>query len=333
MEEKRSGQKRSFAGTIHYIQAEGLKRNEFITHGAIAEKLGISNDLFRHFYISDQLSRETMVPIAIFQQLDEAYKDLLQGRQITQIWMTDTIYPPDPSISKGARVGIVGDFDPASYTHKATTNALVHAGAALRLTMSTDWIPTDQIIRRFRSIIQRYDAFWIAPGSPYKDFNGVLKLINHARRNHVPVLGTCGGFQHMVIEFARNVLRISDAQHAEYDPYASKLVINPLSCPMAGKALEISITDKSSQAYRLLGEHIIENYYCNFGLNPAYQDQLHHNGFRIAGSDSMNEARILELEGHPFFIATLFVPQVKSTPDEPHPLALGLLRAMVNKPA
>ena len=138
----------------------------------------------------------------------------------------------------------------------------------------------------------------------------------------------------MVIEFARNVLGITDAEHAEYDPYASKLVINPLSCSLAGQKLEIEIKDKLSKTYQLLNSNkIIEKYYCNFGLNPTYQNELHNNGFKVVGIDNLKEARILELENHPFFIATLFVPQDNSTKEKPHELVTAFLQVLVDSKA
>ena len=133
----------------------------------------------------------------------------------------------------------------------------------------------------------------------------------------------------MVIEFARNVLRITDAEHAEYDPYASKLVVSPLSCSLAGATLEVELTDPSSRTLEIFGEgKILEKYYCNFGLDPGYQNQLHDKGFKMVGTDKFKEARILELENHPFFIATLFVPQDNSTMESPHKLVTGFLQTV-----
>ena len=133
----------------------------------------------------------------------------------------------------------------------------------------------------------------------------------------------------MVIEFARNVLGITDAEHAEYDPYSSKLVVNPLSCTLAGQTLDIELTDKSSKTFNIFGvDKIKEKYYCNFGLNPEYQNQLDEKGFRIVGTDNIKEARILELENHLFFIATLFVPQDNSTKENPHKLVTEFLKTI-----
>ncbi|MGZ3752712.1 MAG: CTP synthase C-terminal region-related (seleno)protein [Mucilaginibacter sp.] len=219
------------------------------------------------------------------------------------------------------KLAIVGDFNPSFRPHVATNEAIEHVRRHLKTNVQADWIPTDSIADNLKSITSDYKGFWIAPGSPYKSMDGALEIIKYARLNNIPTLGTCGGFQHMAIEFARNVLNVQDAEHAEYDPYASKLVVTPLSCSLAGQKLEINIVDKQSLTYKIFNADTIEEkYYCNFGLNPEYESGLHQSGFKIVGTDFSNEARILELEGHQFFIATLFVPQDNSTFDHPHKL-------------
>lgn len=227
------------------------------------------------------------------------------------------------------KLAIIGDFNASFRPHVATNEAIEHSKQKLRLQVEADWVSTDYIIDHFDSIINTYKGFWIAPGSPYKSMTGALDIIEYARLKNIPTFGTCGGFQHMVIEFARNVLNIKDAEHAEYDPYASKLVVNPLSCAMAGQTLEIELNDKTSKVFEILGtETISEKYYCNFGLNPEYQNELDEKGFKIVGIDNLKEARILELSNHPFFIATLFVPQDNSTEEKPHKLINAFLNTV-----
>lgn len=229
------------------------------------------------------------------------------------------------------KIAIIGDFNPDVRSHRATNEAIAHSNKLLKCALSYEWIPTESIEKNFDAIIQDYTTFWIAPGSPYKSMKNALRIIQFARLNNVPTLGTCGGFQHMVIEFARNVLNIKDAAHAEYDPYASKLVVNPLTCSLKGQTLEISIIDQSSKIFRIFGsDKIDEKYYCNFGLNPAYQDEIDKQGFKVVGIDSHKEARILELKNHKFFIATLFVPQDNSTQERPHELVTAFLNAQLN---
>lgn len=225
-------------------------------------------------------------------------------------------------------IAIIGEFNPQFRPHVATNEALQHSQKKLPFTFHSQWISTENLEQAFHRILAKFDGYWIAPGSPYKSMKGALALIRYTRENRIPTLGTCGGFQHMVIEFARNVLAVEDAQHAEYDPYASKLVVNPLSCDLKGEPLAIEIVEHSSLTYQIYGiGQIREKYYCNFGLNPEYEDLFSEKGFQIVGSDAHQEARIVELAHHPFFIGTLFVPQDRSTPDQPHPLVNAFLKA------
>ncbi|MCC9167888.1 CTP synthase C-terminal region-related (seleno)protein [Pontibacter harenae] len=228
-----------------------------------------------------------------------------------------------------AKLAIFGDYNDTFRPHKATNEGIEHSIKKFDIQLQYDWIATDTIETDFDKIISTYNGFWIAPGSPYKSMAGALRIIKYARENSMPTLGTCGGFQHMVIEFARNILGISDAEHAEYDPYSSKLVVNPLSCSLAGQVLEIELTDKTSKTFEIFGtKRINERYYCNFGLNPEYQNQLDEKGFKIVGTDIHKEARILELQNHPFFVATLFVPQDNSSVETPHKLVTEFLRTI-----
>jgi CTP synthase (UTP-ammonia lyase) len=229
------------------------------------------------------------------------------------------------------RLAIIGDFNAAFRPHVATNEAINHVLHHHKWNLQADWIPTDSIETDFNKIIADYSGFWIAPGSPYNSMSGALKIIEFARINNVPTLGTCGGFQHIVIEFARNVLGIKDAQHAEYDPYASELVVNPLTCDLKGNKLDIDIVDKTSKIFSIFKTNTIsEKYYCNFGLNPKYQDLLHNHGLRIVGTDEHKEARIMELINHSFFIATLFVPQDNSNAEKPHKLITAFLETITN---
>lgn len=103
-------------------------------------------------------------------------------------------------------------------------------------------------------------------------------------------------------------------------------MVNPLNCKMAGQTLAIELNIKTSKVFEIFGtEKISEKYYCNFGLNPEYQNEFDENGFKVVGTDDLKEARILELSNHPFFIATLFVPQDNSTQSKPHKLINAFL--------
>jgi CTP synthase (UTP-ammonia lyase) len=113
------------------------------------------------------------------------------------------------------KIGILGDFNPEYAVHKFTNAAFDHAAKTMGKAIDVHWLPTDEEHR-----FEEYQGVLCAPGSPYRSFEGALEGIRYARENEVPFLGTCGGFQHLVIEYARDVVGISDAAHEETDPYA-----------------------------------------------------------------------------------------------------------------
>ncbi|OAI15345.1 MULTISPECIES: glutamine amidotransferase-related protein [Methylomonas] len=225
-------------------------------------------------------------------------------------------------------IALLGEYTPTFPPHLSTNAAIEHARAALlELDVNADWISTADLDH---TLFKRYSGIWIAPGSPYKDMDKTLAAIRHARENNIPCFGTCGGFQHMIIEYARNVLGFKDAQHAEYDPYASTLFISQLACSLAGRALPLTLEADSRVAEIYGALTATEQYYCNFGINPDYVDTLKQGPMRITGADDEGEIRVIEWPGHPFFIGTLFVPQARSTPERPHLLVSAFLRAVVN---
>jgi CTP synthase (UTP-ammonia lyase) len=220
-------------------------------------------------------------------------------------------------------IGIVGERDPDFPQHIATDAALEHAAASLGVELQAQWIPTTDEL-------PAVDAIWCAPGSPYRSLDGALAALRHGREHGVPTLGTCGGCQHMILEFARNVLGFADAQHAEYDPDASRLFVTPLECVIAGKTMRVLVEPGTRAAALYDGAHEVdEQYYCNFGLNPEYRELLEDGGLQITAADADGEPRVFELEDHPFYVATLFVPQMRSQPGRPHPIVAGFVRAAV----
>src|SRR5882724_7891741 len=128
-------------------------------------------------------------------------------------------------------LAIIGDFDPNFEPHQATN----------RVVGKSVWIPTEQVTV---AELSKFDALWIAPGSPYKSLDGALAAIRYGREHKIPMVGCCAGCQHMVLEFARNVLRIANAEHAEYGRPGT-YVLTPLACSVAGKRLDVKLRPHS----------------------------------------------------------------------------------------
>lgn len=223
-------------------------------------------------------------------------------------------------------IALLGEYTPTFPPHISTNTAINHAQNQLDVELTVDWVSTEDIDPK---LFERYSGIWVAPGSPYKNMEKTLWAIRYARENKIPCFGTCGGFQHMVIEYARNVLGFKNAQHAEYDPSASSLFISQLACSLAGREMQLNFVPGSQVAAIYGSLSAKEHYYCNFGVNPDCIDELKQGPLNISGSDAEGEIRVIEHPDHPFFIGTLFVPQSRPTSLEPHPLVTAFLEAVV----
>jgi len=156
---------------------------------------------------------------------------------------------------------------------------------------------------------------------------GALEAIRFARENHVPFLGTCGGFQHALIEFARNVADLREADHAESNPEATTKLIAPLACSLLEQSGEVHLQEGSFVRALCGCATLTESYHCRYGLNPDFRQTVECDGLRFVGFDAAREARVLELQGHPFFIATLFQPERSALKEETHPLIRAFVQA------
>jgi CTP synthase (UTP-ammonia lyase) len=217
-------------------------------------------------------------------------------------------------------LAVVGDYGPERVTHKATQDALTAAGARF------EWLATEDAERVDEKELALYAGFLVAPGSPYRSMAGALRAIRVARERGIPLLGTCGGFQHIVLEVVRNVLGETGAEHAETSPDAPRLAVTPLACSLDGTDGEVRLAPGSRVAELYGAERTVEPFFCSYGLNPDYREPLEAAGLRVSGWDADGEPRVVELAGHPFFVGTLYVPQARSD-GAGHPLVLGLLEA------
>lgn len=228
---------------------------------------------------------------------------------------------------KKGSIGIVGEFNPGNKTHNLLNLSLNWLQDIYNF--DYEWLETDRVLEQGDALLGQFTGFWSAPGSPFKSLDGAVKAIEFARTNNIPHLGTCGGFQHTVIEFARNVLGYADAQHEEYDINASKLFISRLACSLSGRTMQLTV-EKNTLAYACYQqESTTEDYYCNFGINPAFKEALNHPALRISGIDQDGEIRILENPTNKFFVATLFVPQSRVTKENPHPIITKFVESCV----
>jgi CTP synthase (UTP-ammonia lyase) len=226
-----------------------------------------------------------------------------------------------------ARIALVGDRSPLVRSHQRIPALLEALRRRHDLVAEPYWLSTQDALEP--GTADGFDGVWLLPGSPYRSEAGALAAVRAARERSIPFLGTCGGFQHTVLEYARNVCGLSSVAHGENDPGASDLVITPLACSLVGHEGVVHLSP-GSRAERVLGaESTIERYHCNYGLNPAYHDRIAAGGLRFTGFDENREPRVAELEEHPFFVATLFQPELFGDGTDAHPLIRAFVVAAV----
>ncbi len=228
------------------------------------------------------------------------------------------------------RIGIIGDFH-NSITQSTIADSIEHANKGLGLDTAFEWIETEQLDSDCDATLQGFDGIWSAPGSPFKSLNGAINAINFARINKIPHLGTCAGYQHTIIEYARNVSGYANARHAEYSADMESQFIGKLSCSLKGTKDKVILLKDSNVSSIYESDEIEGNYFCSYGLNESYKWVFEQSDFTISGVDQYKSIRILELKNHPFFIATVFVPQVDSSFDQPNKLITEFIRVVNNR--
>ncbi len=227
------------------------------------------------------------------------------------------------------RLGLIGDYNPEVPAHQAIPRALALAAEALGTRpVEPTWIPTAALAQGVGTLLTGFCGLWCVPASPYASLDGALFAIRYARQNRVPFLGTCGGFQHALLEYARNALGIAEADHAESNPSSAMPLIARLACSLVEKEDRI-LLQEGSRVRGIYGRaEINEPYRCSFGLNPRYEARLNDGRLRFTGRDAAGEVRVFELAEHPFFIGTLFQPERSALRAKTHPLICAYVESL-----
>src|SRR5439155_3986857 len=126
------------------------------------------------------------------------------------------------------RIGLVGEWNDQQKSHQAIPRVLRAASDRVECV----WLPSESVTNT--EALRDFDGFWCVPGMPYRNAEGVLRAIRHARVSRRPFLGTSAGFQYALIEYARNVAGLADADHQKTNPKTTLPLISPLGCALAG---------------------------------------------------------------------------------------------------
>lgn len=234
-------------------------------------------------------------------------------------------------MSHSIRIALVGDYHPDIPAHVAIPRALELAANDLGCVFEITWMQTDSpaLSTQPPHALDSYDGIWCVPGSPYASMHGALHTITFARQHNIPFLGTCGGSQHALIEYARNVLGLAEADHAESNSTTELPLITQLSCALVEVSDTIKLISGTRIAQLYGKEEIQEQYHCSFGPSLQYQHLFNDGNMRIAGLDNDGQARAFELTMHPFYMLTLFQPERSASTNVVHPLIRAFVQSML----
>ncbi len=226
------------------------------------------------------------------------------------------------------QIALTGEHNDDIIAHRAIPRALALAAAAIGCRVEARWVHTAELHPDPGSVLDGFHGHWCVPGSPYASTEGALAGIADSRRRQRPFLGTCGGFQHAVLEFARDAAGVPDAAHAELQPDAATPVVTPLACALLDTVGHVILAPGSRLARAYGRFHAVEGFNCSYGLNQEFRGVLVRAGMAVSAVDELGNVRAVELPAHPFFVATLFQPERSALAGpRPHPGVAAFVEA------
>jgi CTP synthase (UTP-ammonia lyase) len=227
-----------------------------------------------------------------------------------------------------AKLALVGDRSPSVRAHGRIPLLLEALRRREGLVLDPYWIPSGEA-----DDLEGFDGLWVVPGSPYADPEKVLGAIATARRHEIPFLGTCGGFQHALVEVARNLAGLGPVAHAEVEPGAENPLIAPLACSLLGEEADVTVVPGTRAADLLGPGPRTERFFCSFGVVEHHRPALEAAGVVFSATDPDGAIRLFELPDHPFFLCSLFQPELSSDETWVHPLITGFVAAVARSAA
>jgi CTP synthase (UTP-ammonia lyase) len=228
---------------------------------------------------------------------------------------------------KEPRIALVGERDAAKKAHEGIEASFALYRRDFHCRPAYDWVRTASItMESIQDIFRDATAIWCTPGSPYESTSGALLAIRHARTEKKAFLGTCGGFQHALMEFSHNVL-LRDAEHQELTPEAKAPLIVKLSCSLIGTKGKV-ITTLPKRFSDILGAgESLEEFNCNYGVNRDLAGVFHGSDLEFVAHDEVGQVRAFRLREHPFFVGTLFQPERRALAGSIHPVVHAFFKA------
>src|SRR6266568_4668402 len=322
-----------------------LCRSDYTVSEELREKIALSCNVEAQAVIP-LLTAETIYEVPLI--LEEAglgeymvqELGLLRREPQMQEWsqLVQKIKSPRPEIT----VGLIGKYVELHDAYLSVTEALRHAGWYHNVDIHIKWINSEALESMgdgYTEVLEELDGIIVPGGFGQRGIEGKIKAANFARRTHTPYLGLCLGMQVAVIEFARNVLNLPDANSSEFDPQCANPVIDLMNTQrnVADKGGTMRLGNwvccltPATNAYQAYGEAIVfERHRHRYEFNNEFRKRLEAHGIIISGRSADNSlVEIIELADHPWFVGSQFHPEFKSRPNRPHPLFRDFIGAGV----
>jgi CTP synthase len=246
------------------------------------------------------------------------------------------------NLDKKITIALVGKYVELPDAYLSVVESLKHAGFQYNTEVSIKWIDAEDIEKEGpEKLLQDVDGILVPGGFGERGIEGKIATTGYARKNKVPLLGICLGMQCAVIEFSRNICSLEGANSAEFAPRSPHPVVHLMSeqerIEKKGGTMRLGVYPchllpgtKSLAAY---GQDIInERHRHRYEINNDYREILQQNGMKISGlSPDGSLVEMIEIADHPWFVACQFHPELKSRPNRPHPLFIGLIKAALDK--
>lgn len=241
------------------------------------------------------------------------------------------------------KIGLVGKYIELQDAYKSIYEAFVHAGAVHECKVTVEAVHSENLerIEEIPKVLKAYDGILVAPGFGSRGTEGKIAAIRYVRENNIPFFGICLGLQMAVVEFARNVLHLTDAHTTEVNPQATHPVIDMMpeqkkitqkGGTMRLGAYECILLPKTNIYKAYKSKHISERHRHRYEFNNRYLQKFTEAGFIPAGTNpETGLVEAMELTSHPWFIGVQFHPELKSTVEKPHPLFVGFVKACLDR--
>lgn len=235
-------------------------------------------------------------------------------------------------------VALVGKYTELPDAYKSINESFIHAGAINHCKVKVKYVPAEQVTNENAAdMLAGVSGIFVAPGSGVRGFEGKVAAVRYARENNVPFFGVGLGMQASIIEFARNVLGMTDAHSRELDPQTKYPVIDLMeeqkkvtekggTMRLGGYPCALKAGSKAATAYG--ADTVVERHRHRYEFNGAYQSQFETAGMVATGiNPETGLVEVLEVKNHPWFVAVLFNPEYKSTVSTPAPLFVAFVAA------